>query len=53
MDRVRIDVAPDLARAALRLSFGCLSDEACIDRVADVMATLAAKSRGPAVAAFD
>lgn len=39
-------VAPELANAALRMSFGCLSNEACVDRVVDVLATLTAKSRG-------
>src|SRR4051812_42672071 len=31
-----IGVSRDLAGAALRVSFGCLNDDACIDRVADV-----------------
>lgn len=39
-------VAPDLANAALRLSFGCLSDDAGIARAVDVLGTLADKSRG-------
>jgi len=39
-------VQPSLANAALRLSFGCLSDEAGLDRVVDVLGTLAAKARG-------
>lgn len=34
------------ANAALRLSFGALSDEACVDRTVDVIASLAAKARG-------
>lgn len=38
-------VAPDVANAALRLSFGCLSTEACVQRTVDVLATLAEKSR--------
>ncbi|QJR35632.1 cysteine desulfurase family protein [Gemmatimonas groenlandica] len=38
-------VAPDVANAALRLSFGCLSTEACVQRTLDVLATLAEKSR--------
>jgi cysteine desulfurase len=43
-------VSPELAGAALRMSFGCLSDDACVDRVVDVLGTLAAKSRGTAPA---
>jgi cysteine desulfurase len=39
-------VAPELANAALRLSLGCLSDEACVLRVAEVLGTLATKARG-------
>lgn len=39
-------VQPSLANAALRLSLGCLSDEAGIDRAVDVLGTLAAKARG-------
>jgi cysteine desulfurase len=39
-------VPPDLANSALRLSLGCLSDDGCVTRVADVLGTLAAKARG-------
>lgn len=38
-------VSPDIANAALRLSFGCLSTEACVQRTLDVLGTLAEKSR--------
>ncbi len=38
-------VAPDVANAALRLSLGCLSTAACVERTVDVLATLAEKSR--------
>ncbi len=38
-------VAPDVANAALRLSLGCLSTDACVERTVDVLATLAEKSR--------
>ena len=46
-----LGVSPQIANAALRLSLGCLSDDASIDRVVNVMSTLAAKARG-AVPAF-
>ncbi len=39
-------VSPSLANSALRLSLGTLSDQAGIDRVVEVLATLAAKARG-------
>ncbi len=39
-------VAPDLASGALRVSFGCLNDDAGVDRAADVLITLARKARG-------
>ncbi len=38
-------VSPDIANAALRVSFGCLSTEACVQRTVDVLVTLAEKSR--------
>jgi cysteine desulfurase len=41
-----------IANAALRLSLGCMSNEACIDRVVTVLGTLAAKARAP-MPAFD
>ncbi len=40
-------VAPALANAALRLSLGSMSNEACVDRLVDVLSMLAAKARGP------
>lgn len=39
-------VPSDLARAALRLSLGSLSTEACVTRTIEVLATLAEKGRG-------
>ncbi len=39
-------VAPEVASGALRLSFGALSTEENVDRAADVLITLARKSRG-------
>ncbi len=41
-----LGVSPQIANAALRFSLGCLSDDASIDRVVNVMSTLAAKARG-------
>ena len=38
-------VAPDIANAAVRLSLGSLSTEACVQRTLDVLTTLAEKSR--------
>jgi cysteine desulfurase len=38
-------VAPDIANAALRLSLGCLSTDADVQRTLDVLTTLAEKSR--------
>jgi cysteine desulfurase len=46
-----IGVSRDLAGAALRVSFGCLNDEACVDRVADVFGKLVEKARMSAVTA--
>jgi cysteine desulfurase len=45
-----IGVSRDLAGSALRISFGCLNDDASVDRVADVFAKLVDKARGTAVA---
>jgi len=45
-----IDVRADLANAALRMSFGSLSDDASVDRVVEVFATLAQKARRLATA---
>jgi cysteine sulfinate desulfinase/cysteine desulfurase-like protein len=39
-------VAPEIASGALRLSLGALSTEENVDRAADVLITLARKSRG-------
>ena len=39
-------VSRELASAALRLSLGCLTDASSIDRVVNVIGTLAAKARG-------
>jgi cysteine desulfurase len=38
-------VSPDIANAALRLSFGCLSTDADVQRTLDVLTTLSEKSR--------
>ncbi len=43
-------VSNALANAALRLSFGCLSTDASVDRAVEVLAMLATKARGPLVA---
>jgi cysteine desulfurase len=37
---------PDIANAAVRMSLGCLTNEACIDRVAEVFPALVRKARG-------
>ncbi len=42
-----------LANASLRLSLGCLSDEASVARVTQVLGTLATKARGAPVPAYD
>ena len=39
-------VTPDIASGAMRVSFGCLNDDACVDRAAEVLLTLARKARG-------
>jgi cysteine desulfurase len=41
-----IGVSRELAGAALRISFGCLNDDECIDRVAEVFGKLVEKARG-------
>jgi len=43
-----LGVAPDLASAAIRMSIGALTTDACIDRVADLFPTLVARARGHA-----
>jgi cysteine desulfurase len=43
-----IGVEPSLASAAIRMSIGCLTTEACIDRVAHVFPALVEKARGMA-----
>jgi cysteine desulfurase len=40
-----IGVAPDLASAAIRMSLGMLTTDACIDRVAELFPTLVEKAR--------
>ena len=40
-----IGIAPDLASAAIRMSLGALTTEACIDRVAELFPTLVEKAR--------
>ena len=39
-------VRPEIANAAIRMSLGCLTTEACIDRVAQVFPALVRKARG-------
>jgi cysteine desulfurase len=41
-----IGVPAALASAAIRMSLGCLTTDACIDRVADVFPALVEKARG-------
>jgi cysteine desulfurase len=41
-------IRPDVANAAIRMSLGCLTTDACIDRVAVVFPSLIAKARGQA-----
>jgi cysteine desulfurase len=46
-------VKPELANAALRLSLGCLTEEASVQRVVETLGKLAAKARGSfAVSSF-
>lgn len=45
-----IGVSRELAGAALRISFGCLNDDTCVDRVADVFSKLVDRARGTAAA---
>ena len=40
-----IGVAPDLATSAIRMSLGCLTSDACIERVVDVFPKLVEKAR--------
>jgi cysteine sulfinate desulfinase/cysteine desulfurase-like protein len=40
-----IGVKPDLASAAIRMSLGSLTNDECIDRVADVFPALVMKAR--------
>jgi cysteine desulfurase len=46
-----IGVSRELAGAALRVSFGCLNDDKCVDRVADVFGKLVEKARAATPAA--
>jgi cysteine desulfurase len=41
-----IGVSRELSGAALRISFGCLNTDACVDRVSTVFTTLVTKARG-------
>ena len=45
-----IGVPPDLAATAIRMSFGCLNSDACVDRVAEVFPMLVVKARRLATA---
>jgi len=45
-----IGVEPDVANSAIRMSIGCLTTEACIDRIAEVFPALVAKARAQAAA---
>jgi cysteine desulfurase len=45
-----LGVAPDLAGSAIRMSLGCLTTDACVDRVAEVFPALIAKARGTSAA---
>lgn len=42
---VAMGVRPDLASAAIRMSFGALTTEECVDRVAEIFPTLVEKAR--------
>lgn len=44
-----IGTRPDLAASAIRMSLGSLSNDACIDRVAELFPALVAKARGAAL----
>jgi len=44
-----IGTRPDLAASAIRMSLGSLSNDACIDRVAELFPALVAKARGTAL----
>ncbi len=46
-----IGVEPDMANAAIRMSIGCLTTDACIERIAEVFPALADKARGNAAVA--
>jgi cysteine desulfurase len=45
-----IGVPADLATSAIRMSFGCMNGDACVDRVAEVFPMLVAKARSLATA---
>jgi cysteine desulfurase len=47
-----LGVSVPIANAALRLSLGCLSDDASVDRVVSLLGSLADKARAP-MPAFD
>jgi cysteine desulfurase len=44
-------IRPDIASAAIRMSLGCLTTDACIDRVSEVFPKLVRKARGQGAAA--
>jgi cysteine desulfurase len=44
-------VRHELSTSAVRMSLGCLNDEACVDRVAELFPALVQKARGAATAA--
>jgi cysteine desulfurase len=45
-----IGVSRELSGAALRVSFGCLNDDSCVDRAVSVLSSLVDKARGTAAA---
>ncbi len=45
-------VPPDLAASAIRMSLGCLTTEACVERVASLFPELVRKSRAAAASAW-
>jgi cysteine desulfurase len=45
-----IGVSDEIAASAIRMSIGCLTTDACVDRITDVFSTLVDKARGRAAA---
>jgi cysteine desulfurase len=41
-----IGVTPEIAGSAIRMSIGCLTTDACIERIGDVFGKLVEKARG-------